>query len=230
MNISDFGRHALGYCAVAMMLASCGGSQTQINPSGSMQSTVPSGLLRLAMRRGVPDAALPACKGQKTTKVYASLGAKPLSTKGGTLCVPRFKNWGGTMTYPGPTTSGVTASLISRTTPYSGPLWPSFPPGTPIFYIQFNTTNGDVSFGTKLPGPGDLAGKQLKAKKAYTVTADTQSGSLWDALGECYATAVDGKYGPDLPDVGGVFLGALKASGTHVVIEIIPGKYTTTKC
>ena len=202
MNISDFGRHALGYCAVAMMLASCGGSQTQINPSGSMQSTVPSGLLRLAMRRGVPDAALPACKGQKTTKVYASLGAKPLSTKGGTLCVPRFKNWGGTMTYPGPTTSGVTASLISSTTPYSGPLWPSFPPGTPIFYIQFNTTNGDVSFGTKLPGPGALAGKQLKASGRTRLPPHTQSGSLWAALGNATRLQSTEKYGSHLPDVG----------------------------
>jgi hypothetical protein len=182
------------------------------------------------MRWGVPDAALPACKGQKTTKDYASLGAKKLSTKGGTLCVPRFKDWGGTMTYPGPTT-GVTASLVSSTTPYSGPLWPPFPPATPIFYIQFNTTYDDVQFGKKLPRGGDLAGKQLNAKQAYTVTASVLSGGrLWDGFGECYATAVNGKYGPDLPDVGGVFSGTLKVTGTHVVIEIIPGEYGTTKC
>ena len=232
MNIPDFGRYVFGYCAAAMMLTSCGGSQMQINPSGLTQSTERSGLLSSLMRRGVPDVApIPACKGQKTTKDYASLGPKKLSTKGGTLCVPRFKGWGGTITYPGPTTSGLTASLISSTTAYSGLLWPPFPPATPIFYIQFNTTYDDVHFGKKLPGPGDLASNQLKAKQAYTVTASVLSGgSLWDAFGECYATAVDGKYGPDLPDVGGVFSGTLKATGTHVVIEIVPGEYGTTKC
>ena len=208
---------------MAASLAACSGNSALV-PSQTTEG--------LSTQTGVPNVApIPACKGQKTTKDYASLGPKKLSTKGGTLCVPLYKDWGGTITYPGPTSSGVTASLISSTTAYSGPLWPPFPPGTPIFYIQFNTIYDDVQFGTKLPGPGDLASKQLKAKQAYTVTAAVESGgSLWDALGECYTTPVNGKYGPDLPDVGGVFSGILKVTGTHVVIEIIPGKYATTKC
>ncbi len=131
-------------------------TRTALQPGSDVRVANRGGPIAPAPRGG-PNAALPACKGQKTTKDYASLGTKKLSTKGGTLCVPRFKDWGGTITYPGPTSSGVTASLISSTTPYSGPLWPPFPPGTPIFYIQFNTTYDDVQFGKKLPGPGDLA-------------------------------------------------------------------------
>jgi hypothetical protein len=41
MRISDFSRSALGFCAAFLSLAGCGGSQSQLAPSGPLQSGVP---------------------------------------------------------------------------------------------------------------------------------------------------------------------------------------------
>jgi uncharacterized lipoprotein len=89
-------RQHLIVAVTAISLAACGGSQvlTQTNAA-------PASL-------AAPDIApIPACKGQKSTKQYASIGAKPLSTKGGILCVPRFGGWGGSMNYPGASSSSM---------------------------------------------------------------------------------------------------------------------------
>jgi hypothetical protein len=169
-------------------------------------------------------AKIPSCKGQKTTKDYAGLGAKPLSTKGGTLCVPLFRGWGGSMTYPGPTTSGVTMTLTSSTTAYSGASWPPSPPGTAIFYLQYALNKNGVDFGSSISGTGDVASKMLKAKAQYTIFAEQEaSPSLWLGLAECYVTAVVGKYGPELPGIGKAAFAGHNLFYAGGVIEIIPG-------
>jgi hypothetical protein len=216
---------------VAVLLAACsnhsGFVPTQSNP------IAPDVLSSLPMQRGEPDVKpIPSCKGQTTTKQYASVGAKTLSTKGGTLCVPRFKGWGGSISYPGPTVPGITMSLISSTTAYSGPLWPPNPPGPPIFYIQFTVSSSSVDFGSKVPKGGELASKQLKVNKPYTVVAAlTAFGSLWENLGECYTKASAGTYGPSLTGIGRVLAGhGFAGAGTRGVVQIVPGKFVSNRC
>ncbi len=214
---------------VAVLLSACS-NHSGFVPAQSNQ-IAPDVLGSLAMQRGQPDVKpIPSCKGQKTTKQYASVGAKTLSTKGGTLCVPRFKGWGGSISYPGPTVPGITMSLISSTTAYGGTFWPPNPPGSPIFYIQFTVSRTGVAFGTKVPKGGELASKQLRLKKPYTVYAALTVGSLWQGLGECYTTASEGTYGPALTRIGTAFAGHAFGAGTRGVIEVIPGKFVSNRC
>lgn len=215
MMLSDC-RNALG--VLLIVVAGCTGYSTPL-PAPPLQTSALT-------------AVVPACKGQTSTKEYASGPAQPLQTKGGLLCVPRFKDWGGSISYPGPTTAGNTMSLISSTTAYSGPLWPPNPPGAPIFYLQFTVNSSSITFGSKVPSGGALASKVLKIKKPYTVYASLQAfGSVWAALGECYTTAFSGKYGPSLTRIGTAFAAQnFKGQGTRGVIEIVPGKYVSNKC
>ncbi len=208
----------------AALLAGCAGSPGSI-PSQATQA--------MPAQLALPDLTrLPKCKGQKTTTDYASGPAQGLSfTNGGTLCVPLFKGWGGSMSYPGTTSGGFTASLTSSTTAYAGAFWPPNEPfGTPIFYIQFNVNNGGLKFGTNLPKGGQLASAHLKVNKPYTLVADLYYASLWQGLGECSIRAREGKYGPYITGVGEVFSGREFFGGTEAVVTVYQGNHSTTKC
>ncbi len=206
----------------AVSLAACSGASSPV-PFQATQAAAPMNLL-------MSDAAAPPnCKGQKKTTDYAKGPAQKLSTKGGTLCVPRFKSWGGSMDYPSPSGAGYTMSLTTSTTAYSGGYWPPTEPGAAIFYIAFQL-NSTTDFGTKLPKGGALSSTQLKVNKPYTITGEAGGGSLWFGLGECYIKARAGKDGPYLTDLGYVFYGRYLFGNTFGVIEVIPGKFTSTKC
>lgn len=212
------------------VLAACSGPTSLVAPTTTQAF---DGVDKFAIRMGRPDVAkIPSCKGQKTTKDDASLGAKALSTKGGTLCVPLFKGWGGSISYPGPTTSGVTMSLTSSTTAYSGGAWPPAPPGTAVFYLRFTLNGSGVDFNSKVSGSGDLASKTLKAKQKYTIYAALEeTASLWLGLANCYESATIGKYGPDLSTVGKAVFAGHHLFGGSGVIEIIPGQVgSASKC
>ncbi len=140
---------------IAVSLAACGGSQV-LNGTNVSNFAAPD------------RAQIPSCKGQKNTKQYASIGAKPLSSKGGTLCVPSFGGWGGTMDYPGPTSSHSSMGLISSTTAYNPGAFPPQGSVNPIFYIQFKLNTYGVIFGAKLPATGGLSSKSLTVGKSYT--------------------------------------------------------------
>ncbi|MEO6834381.1 MAG: hypothetical protein ABI231_00515 [Candidatus Tumulicola sp.] len=66
------------------------------------------------------------------------------STKDGTICVPSFHGWGGSMAYPN-TGHPATMTLISSTTAYNPPLFP--PPGSTIFFLQVGL-NTKTTFGS----------------------------------------------------------------------------------
>jgi hypothetical protein len=202
---------------IALSLSACGGSQVL---TGANVSNV-----------AAPDrTAIPPCKGQKNTKEYASIGAKPLSSNGGTLCVPSFGGWGGTMDYPGPTSAHSSMGLISSTTAYNPGAFP--PPGSvnPIFYIQFKLDTYGVIFGAKLPAAGGLSSKSLTVGKVYTAQGASDVGSLWDALGECYTTAFSTKYGATIRGIGFVLENVHMGEASSGVISILPGKLATKKC
>jgi hypothetical protein len=204
---------------IAVSLAACGGSQALTGTNVAPSSVA------------APDRApIPPCKGQKNTKEYASIGAKTLSSKGGTLCVPSFGSWGGTMDYPGPTSAHSSMGLISSTTAYNPGAFP--PPGSvnPIFYIQFKLNTYGVIFSAKLPATGGLSSKFLTVGKPYTAQGASDVGSLWDALGECYTTAYSSKYGATIRGIGFVLENVHMGEASSGVISILPGKLATNKC
>jgi hypothetical protein len=201
---------------ISLSLAACGGSQVLTGTTGA-----PSSVTAL-------DSA-PPCKGQKNTKEYASIGAKALSTKGGTLCVPSFGGWGGTMDYPGPT-SQASMALISSTTAYNPGAFP--PPGSvnPIFYIQFKMNSYGVVFSSKLPAAGGLSSKSLTVGKFYTAQGASDVGSLWDVLGECSTKAFATGRGPTILGIGFVLENVHMGEASSGVISILPGKLATSRC
>lgn len=210
-------RQHLIVAVIATSLAACGGSQVLTQTNAALPGVA------------APDIApIPACKGQKSTKQYASIGAKPLSTKGGILCVPRFGGWGGSMNYPGASSSSM--GLISSTTAYNPALFPPTGSVAPIFYIQFGLNKTGVIFGAKLPAAGVLASKSLKAGKPYTVQGASNVGSLWNSLGYCSTTAFSSKYGAAIRGVGFVLKNVHMGGASSGVISILPGKLAQSKC
>jgi len=201
---------------IAVLLAACGGSQALTGPNGAVSNVA------------TPDGA-PPCKGQKNTNEYASIGAKALSTEGGTLCVPSFGGWGGSTDYPGPT-SHASMALISSTTAYNPGAFP--PPGSisPIFYIQFKMNAYGVIFSAKLPATGGLSSKSLTVGKVYTAQGASDVGSLWDSLGECYTAAFSAKDGPTIRGIGFVLKNVHMGEASSGVISILPGKLAPSKC
>ncbi|MGA8797986.1 MAG: hypothetical protein WB526_13100 [Candidatus Cybelea sp.] len=202
---------------IAVSLAACGGTQV-LNGTNVSNFAAPG------------RAQIPSCKGQKNTKQYGSIGAKPLSSKGGTLCVPSFGGWGGTMDYPGPTSSHSSMGLISSTTAYNPGAFPPQGSVDPIFYIQFKLNTYGVIFGAKLPATGGLSSKSLTVGKSYTAQGASDVGSLWDALGECSTTAFSTKYGATIRGIGFVLENVHMGEASSGVISILPGKLATKKC
>ncbi len=174
-----------------------------------------------------PDATPPACKGQKTTKDYASSKPQGLSAKGGSACVPKFKGWGGSLHYPSYTGNGIQMTVISSTTAYDPG---AFPPSTSaIFYLQLKF-NADVKFGTKMPAGLSLSASGFKLGKHYTIEAARDMGSLWQVLPYCYTTAKPGKYGPMIGGLGYALRGGDFTSSNDAVLMLYEGKLVSTKC
>jgi hypothetical protein len=166
-----------------------------------------------------PAASPPVCKGQKTTKDYASL-TSTLSTKGGTLCFPAFSGFGGSSGYSAANPS-VNVTLISSTTNYNHKL-PGLGKGTPLFYLQL-----EFPQATKFAG---------KAANAYFQSDKFISGKTYSKFDRlvvngmpryrsCYGVASNGKFaeGPGLRD------GAVPAKTTGLY-EVYAGKQSDVVC
>ena len=192
---------------------------------------VPARMAGTAASR-LPDSAPKSCPGQHTTKNYADVGFKPLSTKGGLLCVPSFGDWGGTMAYPNVTKSGMKARLIASTTEYSGPLWPPNGSVAPIFLLQFIANKNTIAFGKTIPKGGVLVGAGLKLKQPYSLQGILSAfGSLWENLGACYTVPFSTKSGPAITGFATTLAGkGFSAAGTRVIIEVVPGKFFSNHC
>ncbi len=151
---------SIAFCAAAASLAGCAAH------SGS--SLLPSPSEAGALYIALPDAVPPNCKGQNTTQQYAS-DTEKLRSSGGSLCIPAFGGFGGSITYP-PVNPSVSVSLISSTTNYNNKL-PLFGNGAlPIFYLQIALTKG-TAFGQNAKAGGGFTGKTIKAGSTYTAYA-----------------------------------------------------------
>jgi len=214
-------RPLVSLLAASLGLGACASHTTMLPASQASQA-----MARYAGDSG-PDAQVPSCKGQQTTKNYAQSQPQGLSLSGGKACVPKFKKYGGAIKYPEFTGNGVAMTVISSTTPYD-PV--AFPPSTNgIFYLQLEF-NANIKFGTKMPAGASLGGPGFKVKKPYTIEAARALGSVWQILASCYTDAVTGPYGPMIGGLGYPLKNASLGPSNKAVIWVVPGKGTTQKC
>ncbi|MGC1382043.1 MAG: hypothetical protein WA814_13595 [Candidatus Baltobacteraceae bacterium] len=173
----------------------------------------------------LPDLTPPNCKGQKSTKQYASLTVK-LSSKGGSFCIPAFGGFGGTVEYP-PANPAVKLKLISSTTNYNHQ--PELGPGKALFYLQLALSDG-TSFGSNVQAGGGLTGKKIVSGKPYTAYGQATIDSFPFDFGPCYTVATKGRYGGVIGGVGTLLKGQNIPVAAKGVIEIYAGKQTGTQC
>lgn len=173
----------------------------------------------------IPDLTPPKCKGQKTTKNYASLTVK-LSANGGSFCIPAFGGFGGGIKYP-PANPSVKLKLIGSTKNYNHQ--PELGSGKAIFYLQLAIANG-TSFGSNVQTGGGLTGKKIVAGKPYTAYGQATVSGFHLDFGPCYAVATKGKYGGVIGGVGTLLKGQSVPVAAKAIIEIYSGKQTGTQC
>jgi hypothetical protein len=164
------------------------------------------------------DLVPPNCKGQVTTKQYATLTVK-LSTNGGTLCVPAFGGFGGSIKYPGANPS-VKLKLTSSTKNYNHQ--PQLGNGTAIFYLQLGLSGG-TSFSNNVRAGGGLTAKQIVPGKDYTAYGQVTISGFPLNFGPCWVTATKGKYGGVIGGVGTLLKGVTIPAAVNGVIEIYSG-------
>jgi hypothetical protein len=207
----------LALCAIstAVLVACAAHTGTALPPSS----------LGASAGFALPDAGPPACKGQKTTKKYASLSVT-LSTKGGSLCIPEFDGFGGTVAYPGANPS-VKLQLISSTKNYDG--LPELGDGTAIFYLQL-AISGGTTFAPKVKAGGGLTAQKIVPGKPYTAYGEATIFSVTFPFGPCYSVATKGKYGGVIGGIGTLLKGQPIPAAASGVIEVYSGKQTGTKC
>jgi hypothetical protein len=206
----------IAFCALpACALAAC--STHAAAPLPSTALVAPAVVL--------PDAGPPACKGQKTTKNYASLTVT-LSTKGGSLCIPAYGGFGGTVKYPGANPS-VKLKLISSTKDYND--LPQLGQGTAIFYLQL-ALSGGTSFAPKAQAGGGLTAEQIVPGKPYTAYGQATISGFTLKFGPCYSVATKGKYGGVIGGIGTLLKGQQIPVAASAVIELYSGKQTSKKC
>jgi hypothetical protein len=212
-------------CAIALLLSA---SVSLLGGCASRQATPafvppPLGATSLASRF---DASPPACKEQKTYNQYASLSAT-LSSKGGTVCIPAFGGFGGTVGYP-PANPSIGVALISSTSNYNGKL-PGLHSGKPIFYLQLSIA-GPTSFGRNVPAGGGLTRQAIVPGQNYTAFAQAKIDGFPVNFKPCYTRAVKGKFGGVIGGVGTLLKGQNVPTAATGVIEIYAGKYAAGKC
>jgi hypothetical protein len=202
----------------AAALAACAGNSGGIPPVQSAGAP----LSRLAPQAAV----LAPCSGQKSEKTYARDAAQ-LSTKGGSLCIPTFGGFGGSLEYPSADPS-IRATLISSTTNYTKNL-PSLGSGTPLFYLQI-ALSGATTFGTDVPAGGGLVGKTIVPGQTYTALGQVSADGITEPLPGCYLKAGKSAFGGSIGGLGSLLKGQNVPVALQGIIEIYPGKHASAKC
>lgn len=208
------GYHALGIGAAVIMLAGCAGSQT--TTSGT--APVPAIFTRVTT-------APPSCKGQRTTKKYGGATEK-LKTKAGSLCIPAFGGFGGSLQYPGVQRA---VKLTVRTSTQNIYYEPQLGNGTSIVYLNLHFHAG-THFGSHLKSEGGLTSQAIYPGDTYTAYGIVAVGHLDLMFPPCYAVATQGPYGGVLPNVGNLFSGTTITGAGYGVIEIYSGEQVSQEC
>ncbi len=211
----SFGR-ARNVLAAAIVAGIVSGCASQSNVTMPQENAAGSIIL--------PQAGPPACKGQKTTKSSSS-AAEKLSSKAGSLCIPTFHGFGGSLEYPGATPAGkvtVTSTTIDNGFPTQGS-------GTPAFYLEI-ALPAATAFGSALHAGSGLTGKTIKAKADYTVFSAYLKYGFWYAALSCYTVAKPGKHGGVLDGLGTVLKGQSFGGPYTLLFEVYPNQQSATPC
>ncbi len=212
-----------GLLATAL-LGACAQHGSGLLPAGNPSAA--SALVGAPPRSVVlPEAVPPSCKGQKTTKEYASL-TETLRTQGGKLCIPAFGGFGGTIEYPSADPS-VKMKLTSSTSDYD--KMPKLGPGTAIFYLQL-AISGGTYFGTNVPAGGGLGAKKIVPGDSYTAFGQATIEGFTVKFTPCYIVAKKSPYGGVIGGIGSLLKGQDVPAAASGVIEIYAGKHAGGKC
>lgn len=203
-------RHVGLALAAACAIASCGPREGTALPP-------------VAMARAA--AAPPHCQGQKMREQFAQIKVK-LQTQSGSLCIPEFHGFGGTMKVPGVEQS---VQLVLRSSTKNIYDEPSLGSGTAIFYLNLHFIGG-THFHTKLKSTGGLTSTKISAGQTYSAFGIVAVGHLVRMFPRCYAVATQGPYGGILPGIGQLFSDTTITGAGYGVIEIYPGMQVSQEC
>jgi hypothetical protein len=212
---------ALSAFFFAASLAACAGNSTTVPAAQS-----------LAPQRLAPTVAVPGpCAGQETRHTFASI-TEALGKRGGRLCIPAIRGFGGSLQYPDAYSSNQ-AELISSTTDYSKAL-PTLGTGAPMFYLQLSTSYA-TTFGKGPTVGGALEGQKIKPGQTYTLYAHATLGDgIPGGSIACYVKANTNAFGGAIGGLGSVFklatVAGLGYQSFQVVIEVYLGKQVKSKC
>jgi hypothetical protein len=214
MTKFGIGRRALGISMAVSVLTGCGGSPT------TMSGAVPA-----SARFARPMTGPPTCKDQRTKKKYGAIAMK-LKAKGGSLCIPAFGGFGGSMEYPGVERS---VKLTIRSSTQNIYDEPQLGTGTSILYLNLHFHAG-THFGSNLKSKGGLTSQTISPGGAYTAYGIVAVGHLDLMFPPCYTVATQGPYGGVLPNLGDLFSGTTITGAGFGVIEIYSGQQVSQAC
>ena len=208
------GRHAAVAGMAATVLAGC---------SGTHSAT--SGMLPAAAAFAGDTTGPPACKGQRTTKKYGEASAT-LRKGGGSLCIPAFGGFGGSLQYPGIERS---AKLTLRTSTENIYNEPQLGTGASLVYLNLHFHAG-THFGSHLKSAGGLTSESVTPGQAYTAYGIVTVGHLALMFPPCYAVATAGTYGGVLADLGHILRDTTITGAGYGAIEIYSGEQVSQAC
>ncbi|HZV77500.1 MAG TPA: hypothetical protein VFF63_07075 [Candidatus Babeliales bacterium] len=197
--------------ALAALVAACGQQ--------------PAALPAPAFAPAAANVAPPKCKGQQDNKKRASLKVT-LSTKGGSLCVPAFGGFGGSIEYPKVERSVVLTIRTSTSNIYDEPLLGT---GTPILYLNLHFRAG-THFEGSVKSEGGVQSAQIEPGQPYTSYGEVTVGHLALMFPPCYSNAMSGPYGGLIPNIGSMLRNTTITGAGYGVLEIYSGAQVSQEC
>ena len=171
-------------------------------------------------------AAAASCTGQATTATSAT-ASQTLSTSGGSICIPAFGGFGGTIAYPS-VSSPITVTLTSSTT--NANSYPALGTATPIFYLAIGLSGG-TNFGSGAAGGGLTAASSLiTVGTTYTVYGRATIAGFPVNFSPCQTVATAGASGGVITGLGTVLNNASVPIATTGILEIEPGASGSGPC
>jgi|SRR5580698_5179048 hypothetical protein len=208
------GRYILGVVAAVNVLAACSGPQAAT--SGSAPAVAP--LTQVA-------SATASCDGQRTNKRYGEITVR-LKPAGGSLCIPAFAGFGGSIEYPRVQHS---AKLTVRTSSQNLYDEPQLGTGTSIVYLNLHFHAGD-HFGKKVRSDLGLTSEAIVPGDTYTAYGIVGAGHLILYFPPCYSIATQGSYGGIFPNLGNLVSETTVTGAGYGVIEIYSGQQVSQEC
>jgi hypothetical protein len=189
------------------------------SPSPAATSTASAAPSPTATPTSVATSGAQACSGQTTNPTNA-VANETLATAGGSLCIPAFGGFGGTIVYPTVSTS-ISALLTSSTTNIGG--YPALSSGTPIFYLQLGLSAA-TTFGTGTTAGGGLTSTSIIPGQSYSVFGQATIFGVTAKFTPCVTTATAGTNGTGtISGLGSVLKGVNVPGQATGLLEIYPG-------